>query len=579
VIHWFIRPSERRACAYLALYTLFSGAAMAQTRPDAGTILDSVREPRAPTRPGTGLQLPPEPRPALKPTPSLKVQVKGFRISGNTLFTEAEIQPILAEFLSKELDFEGLSEAARSVTSFYRGKGYFLAQAYLPKQELGSGIVEIFVLEGRIGKVEVKPKAGARLRPFIAEGYMRRVDQGEIAREADVERPLLLLQDLPATTVQSTLGPGSKVGEADLTVEYGDDGRRVTGVAEVENFGNKFAGTIRFGGQVFINNPTGFGDLLTLRGLVSQDALTQVLGVSYALPVGYWGTKVGVSLSQLRYKLGGSLAPSQASGEGDLASLLVVHPLVRGRDFNLFGQVSADVKELEDRVDAVANLEQRRIKTWKLGVFGDSRDFLGSGGLNTFGFTVTSGDLRLLNPILVTNDSIAFNTAGSFTKFNAEFQRVQRVTDALHGVARASYQTASKNLASAEKISVGGPFGVRAYPVGEGLADEATQLTLEARYTLPGFKLMQSDVTLAGFVDGAHVRRWRNQNQAFDVDPTTFAPLANQRTFWGAGFGVRVGKEGNYALVADLAWRLGDEQPTSDVPRHPRLWVRGVKWF
>jgi len=578
VIHWFNRPIERSTAACFALL-LCAGSSLAQTRPDAGTILDTVREPRAPTRPGTGLQLAPEPRPAMAPSPTLKVLVKGFRIVGNSLFSDAELQPVVAEFLNKEQDFEGLQEAARSITLFYRGKGYFLAQAYLPRQELGSGVVEIFVLEGRMGKVEVKPNASARLRPFIAEGYMRRVPQGEIAVESQVERPLLLLQDLPATTVQSTVAPGAKIGEADLTVEYGDDGRRVTGVAEVENFGNKYAGTIRFGGQAFINNALGLGEVVTLRGLASQDLLTEMMGVSYAMPVGYWGTKIGVSYSQLRYRLGGGLALSQASGEGDLASVLVVHPIVRSRGFNLFGQLSADLKELEDRVDSVASLEQRRIKIWKLGVFGDSRDFVFGGGLNTFGVTISSGDLRLLNPTLVNNDAISFQTAGSFTKYNVEFQRVQRVTDAFHGVLRASHQSASKNLASAEKISIGGPFGVRAYPVGEGLADEATQLTLEARYTVPGMKVFQADVTVAGFLDGAHVRRFRSHNQAFDVDPNTFAPLTNVRTYWGAGVGVRVGREGNYALVADIAWRIGDEQPTSDVPRNPRFWLRGVKWF
>jgi len=84
--------------------------------------------------------------------------------------------------------------------------------------------------------------------------------------------------------VQSTLAPGSKVGEADLTVQLGDDGRRVTGVAEVENYGDKYAGAIRFGGQVFVNNPLGIGDQLSFRGLVSQDTLTEVLGVSYSVP-------------------------------------------------------------------------------------------------------------------------------------------------------------------------------------------------------------------------------------------------------------------------------------------------------
>jgi hemolysin activation/secretion protein len=511
--------------------------------------------------------------------PGIKVTVKGFRISGNTLFNEAEIQPALAEFVGKELDFDGLAEAVRAVTSFYRSKGYFLAQAYLPRQELASGIVEIHVLEGRIGKVDVKQAPSARLRPWIAEGFLRRIEQGAIATEQGVERPLLLLGDLPATVVQSTLGPGANVGEADLTVEIGDDGRRITGVAEAENFGNKFAGAIRLGAQVFANNFLGVGDQLSVRGLVAKDMLTDVVGLSYSMPVSYWGTKAGFSVARMNYELGGSLAEQRADGEADLVSVLVVHPLVRTRDFNVFGQLTGELKELEDRVAQVASLEQRRIRSGRLGLFGDLRDLAFGGGLNTFSISVTHGLLTLRNDTLRENDAIAFRTAGHFNKLNIDVQRVQRITDAAHAVARFSYQHASKNLASVEKMSVGGPFGVRAYPVGEGLADDAALWSLEGRYTLPGFKPFKSDVTLAAFVDGAHVRRFKSQNAAFDLDPVSFEPNDNERTFWGAGVGVRVGRAGDFSVSADFAWRLGSETPKSDVGRHPQFWMRAVKWF
>ena len=150
--------------------------------------------------------------------PGIKVKVTGFRISGNTLFTEAEILPVLADFVGKELGFEDLSDAVREVTAFYRTRGYFLAQAYLPRQELRSGIVKIHVLEGRIGEVRLKQAPGSRLKPWIAEGFLRRIEEGAIATEEGVERPLLLLGDLPAMVVQSTLAPGKNVGDM---VEFG----------------------------------------------------------------------------------------------------------------------------------------------------------------------------------------------------------------------------------------------------------------------------------------------------------------------------------------------------------------------
>ena len=59
---------------------LSSSSAGAQGRPDAGTILDTVKPAPSPPRPSPGLDLPPPPRPAFSAQPGLKVQVKGFRI-------------------------------------------------------------------------------------------------------------------------------------------------------------------------------------------------------------------------------------------------------------------------------------------------------------------------------------------------------------------------------------------------------------------------------------------------------------------------------------------------------------------
>lgn len=573
--HWI---AARGGLLAAALAVCFATTGWAQVRPDAGTILDTVREPAGQARPeARGLDVPPV-RPRMVPPTGIKVRATGFAISGNTVFPEAEILKDLAEFANKELDDDGLRDVLQAVTIFYRSRGYFLATAYFPAQELKGGVIQIHVLEGRLGQTKVNVKPGASLRPWMAEGYLSRIERGAIAEEGAVERPLLLLQDLRGVQVRSVVSPGAQTGEADLTVEI-DDGRRVAGVVEVENYGNKFAGAIRLSGQLFANNLLGVGDQLSLRGLLSQDTLTQVMGISYAVPVGYWGTKVGASYSELRYRLGGSLGTSAASGDAELASVLVVHPFLRTRAVNVFGQVSFDVKDLEDRLGVANILEQRRIKGVKLGVFGDWRDFVMSGGLNTFSFTATSGRVTLINPALAARDVNEYQTAGSYTKYNVDFQRVQRITEGVHGVFRGTYQTASKNLVSSEKISVGGPLGVRAYPVGEGLADDALQITAEVRYTIPGMKLLSGDVTLAGFVDGAQVRRFNTPNPTIDIDPITRLPNANRRTLWGAGVGVRLGKQGDFTVNADLAWRVGDEPPQSDISRNPRVWVHGAWWF
>lgn len=118
--------------AMLVAAFVFSGIAAAQQRPDAGSILQTVPPPREPGRPASEVPLPPAPKPSMQPPSNIKVTIKSVRFSGNTLFSDAELQKAVGEFLNKPLANEDLDELLRAVSLVYRSAGYFLAQAYFP---------------------------------------------------------------------------------------------------------------------------------------------------------------------------------------------------------------------------------------------------------------------------------------------------------------------------------------------------------------------------------------------------------------------------------------------------------------
>src|SRR5947207_1133723 len=163
----FSRRAARDALARsmgFVLLALASVGAFAQQRPDAGQVLEQTRQPlRLPPPAEPVLPQPAEPKPALPVAPQLRVKVQQFSFTGNTLYSEAQLQPLVEEFIGKELDFEGLNEAATNVRAFYRARGYFLAQAYLPQQAIRNGSVEIGIIEGRIGQVELDRRSGTRI--------------------------------------------------------------------------------------------------------------------------------------------------------------------------------------------------------------------------------------------------------------------------------------------------------------------------------------------------------------------------------------------------------------------------------
>lgn len=550
---------------------LFALTAVAQVRPDAGTLLERERPP-LPGKPPAELMPQAPRRPALAGDPKLKVTVRAFRITGNTVLSEAELLKQLRDFVGKELDFKGLNEAADRIRDYYRQRGYFLAQAYLPQQDLREGVVEIAVLEGRVGKVSVNLKPGTTIRQSFVEGILHRhIREGDLLTETGLERPLLLVNDLPNATVRSFPQPGAAVGTADVVVEVGEEGGPINGFGEVDNHGNRFTGEYRIGGLASANNLTGYGDVLTFRGSLS-DAGTDVARLNYVIPVGYYGTRLGVSYSQLSYRLGKDFAPLRAHGVAHVGTLYALHPFIRTRNVNLFLQIAAERKSLKDRVDSTSTVEDRTIDSGKFALAGDFRDQLGTGGLNSYSIGWTRGELDLSPLALRAADqapATGLATEGVFDKVNLDYRRLQRLTDHAVLLFTLAGQRASKNLASAEKMTLGGPNAVRAYPVGEAAGDDGVLVNLELRYTLPAPKIGGGDLTLLGFYDAGRVR----QNHR---------PLAtvteNIRSISGYGLGLNLGREGDFVIRTSLAWRA-NEPPRSDVDRLPRVWLHALKWF
>lgn len=510
-----------------------------------------------------------------------KVAVAGFRFTGNTVIDEATLAPSVARFVGQKLAMEDLEDAARAARQAYLDRGYFLAQAYLPEQDIKDGVVEIAVLEGRLGRVEIQLDEDANVPASLVRGIIEQhLKPGDLVTETSLEKPLLLVRDLPRVTAESTIQQGAEVGTADLVVRVKRNPAvsLLTGTVDLDNHGNRFTGEYRLGLTANFNNPFGLGDYLSVRGFIPDNTDTLFGRVGYVLPVWHYGTKVGLNVARLNYGIGEEFSNLQADGTADVLTAYVVHPLIRTRAANLFLQLAFEDKRLVDRQGNVGLRDERKIRATKFQVSGDARDrWL---GLNLGSVTFTLGEMKPVSEGLLATDqsTSGFKTAGSFSKWNFEFQRLQQIVPDINLLMSVAGQFASKNLTSAEKMSLGGPSGVRAYPVGEASGDVGYTGSVELRYTLPGLKLGPGEVMVTAFYDFGQIK--------FNAKPED-APAAallngNRRTLAGWGVGLNVGRDGEYMLRSNLAWRL-DDAPTSDLSaraaRQPRLWVQAIKWF
>jgi len=290
--------------------------------------------------------------------------------------------------------------------------------------------------------------------------------------------------------------------------------------------------------------------------------------VGYGVPVGANGARIGVSWSHLEYVLGPPYSTIGANGGASAAGVSITYPVIRARARNLMAQVALAQQDLNDGYSELGYETRKRVR----GVFPtlvyEHRDALRGGGYVGASVGIVLGDLDIRTPDARELDegSGGRQTQGPFVKLNYQLSRLQTVGSAISLYFAVGGQTASKNLDSVEKISIGGPRAVRAYAQGAFFADVGLVGTVELRYsTTPWF-------TVSAFYDIGWGKR--------DKFPLT-GETQNEQTLQGPGIGGFLAylALGNRALVnATVAWRVSD--PVAGVVDHvPQVYVQGVLYF
>ncbi len=564
--------------AAAVLIAIAPGGARGQVQPDAGRIQQELERGRVP---GPAPRAPAAPvieepvRPALTAPASARFLVNGFRITRSTAFAEAELLALLKEFIGKELSLADLQRAADVITRVYRERGYFVARAYVPAQDIKDGIVEITVLEGKLDRVSVRPTGETRLRDRIVEATLRAALPADgLIREDDLERGLLLLNDLPGVDVRSVLSPGAALGTSVVTAEV-SEGPLVSGNLDFDNYGNKFSGPYRLGAALSLNDPSGYGDLLSARATASSGISYGRL--AYQVPLGHSGLRFGGAYAETHYELCCEFAPLQARGEARTVTLIAWYPFLRGRNLNLSGTAAYDARRYFNATLA-GTTSDKKVNALTLGVNGDRRDFLGGGGLNSFGLAVSFGQLNLdgFAADRAADDATA-RAHGGYARTAYSLARLQRLGETTFLYAALSGQLASGNLDSSEKFILGGPFGVRGYPTGEAAGDEGLLLNLELR------RDVQPGLQLAAFVDHGEIRLHRDEWAGWQG---ANARIRNRYALSGYGVGLNWNQPGNFLLRASVAQRIGDnpgrdadDNDSDNTRNRTQLWLQAVKYF
>jgi hemolysin activation/secretion protein len=564
----------------LSVFTLPGYALPTAPLPDAGLILRQNRDvPVAPNRPGEALiEKPEQTKPPMKPESSQQVVVKNFVFSGNTRFSNAELQSLLTRFTGRSINFTDLQSATAVITKHYRDAGYFVALAYLPAQSIKKGTVEIAVLEGYLDDSHKKTDAinligNTRINKKVLQRFLDTQKPGSVVTEKNMSRLSLLINDIPGLDAKTVISPGSKTGTSAISLKV-KEGPLVTGYVSTDNYGLYATGYYRFDGGISLNDLTGFGDQLNLRAQTTDSGNTVAGWADYNIPVNGYGTRLAFNFSELHYTLGRAYTPLDADGLARTIGATVLHPLLLSTNSRLTGIAHYEHRWMNSNINLFNEHNDRELDIMSFSFAGHLFDkLLAAGGLTQGYVNVSAGSVDITNAQAFAIDTSrqGLHTSGGYHKFNWQLNRTQNIIAGFSLYTNFQGQVASKNLDSSEQISLGGPFAIRAYPVGEGSGSEGWMFNAESRYRFANIPYVPGYLQAIAFIDTG--------NSRINTNPIPAIPQ-NSRQLTGFGFGINWLEVKGVNIRTSIAWRDSKKQPTSDPSQQgPMMYFQLTKIF
>ncbi len=474
------------------------------------------------------------------------VYIKDIKLSGNTVFTDKELNNIISPYENRTVTNEVLQELRDKLTRYYIDHGYINSGVTLPDQQIINGIVNLQVIEGHLTEIVVNGTS------WLRSSYIKDRIEHDIDSPLNIHRMqehLLLLQRDPLIDhVNAELQPGLKPGESRLVVIATEARPYEAGATAANNRSPSIGST---SGQFWLRhkNLTGFGDQFYF-SYTGTEGLHDYYG-SYSIPLTRYDTRLNVYYQQ---------------SEADVVDLPSNELSITSRS-QVFGAALSHpfYRTSNQTLSASLAFEHRRSKTFlddeprsfAVGVPTDGNEK----GISKISVLRFSQNWLHYNQTQVISARSTFNWGinvldathhsngapdGQFFSWLGQFQWIRRLPwfDS-QLLFRSNIQLANEALLPLEKFSIGGRYSVRGYRENRFVRDNGANASLEwqvpvFRLPIPGLSKTIADgqIQLATFADfGWSINRDLGQTtvdtQTTENSPGKSGP--NTIASWGLG--------------------------------------------
>ena len=502
-----------------------------------------------------------------------KVVIKRFAVEGSSLIPAAELAHQLDAYRDQPLSLPQLQASAQELVGYYRERGWFV-RVELPQQDVTDGTLRIVVVEGRLGNVVREPGQTRANGDFVQSVVSHRLEAGQPYSLAQLERGLLLANDLPGVSANGVLQPGTKPGTSDLKLAVADQ-PLLAGQLSANTFGNRYTGRVQGGGSVAVRDLTGYGDQLSVQGMFSDHLDYEAVNYSFALNTD--GLRANLGYSQLHYHLAKQFSDLDVRGEGQTMTVGLSYPLMRSSAKSLWLAVDYNHSRYQDSSFG-ESLHDRQVDNVTVSAYGNRINSVAGTALD-WRVGMSQGHVGLDLDDDRDQDATGPRVAGTFTRLNLDATRSQRLTSLWYTNLRVAGQWAPDNLDGSQQFSLGGPSGVRGYSVNEGQGDSGILAQAELHRLLAEAWVTGLDGYV--FLDGGVVRQHHDTYAGWDTADTG----RNTYGLAAAGVGVNWTLPGGFMATALLAAPIGSNPAASDDKDQdgghhgPRAWLGVTQKF
>ena len=425
---------------------------------------------------------------------TVKFEVREIRFTSSAILSVGELESVAVAYRGRLLTLDELQGLADTVNELYRAKGVVTALATLPPQDVSGGVIEVRLVEGRVGKINISGNGTTR------ESYINLrvgLEPEALVELKKLEEGLIWFNRTNDVSLQAALKPGLQFARTDIDITAEEPALQQW-LVTLDNLGSNLTGERRLGTSYRNRSLFGFRDELSLSytGASGQESWA----LSYAFPFNRWGGRLSLSSYDDRTAIKyGPLASLSITGRSHANVLGARQPVYVSNDLEVNLTAGAKRRDSSNFIGGVLLLRT------------DSKDA-------SVGAEVQGNDKQSLWGVSYTYSQGRATVLGATSDFRIHRGSARYNRDLSGGLsmrANANWQlTSDRNLLSSEQFYVGGEGSVRGYGAGAYSGDQGYTLNLELHHPVGTTSLGSSELAATGFffVDYGQTRPFRPPN-------------------------------------------------------------------